>query len=388
MNKPAPSCVSVALAVHRADERFAPALRSVLMQDGVELEVLIVLNGADDRTAALVKAQAARDPRCHVIELSRANLAAALNVALRRAAHPLVARMDADDLSLPGRLATQARVMAERSDLAALGTAFEVVDDSGAGVRVIAPAQDPADARWRLLIENEFCHGSMMLRRDAVLDAGGYNEAFERAQDFELWRRLAQRLAIAAIPDVLYRWRQSRGGAYASGPLQAERAAELLTAGWSDLPEGDMAGVRRSVDEFLSGRLHVRGLRDALEADLRREPSRSALTAWLWTWRLFPDMPNRALAAMRKVTLERALSGLAPCEAVHVLGLDERSRWVADLCGVLGHPAHAVSLERANALETASALLLASDWSQDQDWAVTAPLRARGVRVIRLYRSE
>lgn len=379
----------MALAVHRADGRFAPALRSVLIQEGVGLDVVIVLNGSDGATRALVEREVNGDPRGRVLELERPNLAAALNVALREARFPLVARMDADDESLPGRLAMQTRAMMERQDLLALGTGFEVVDEQGVCMRVLRSPVDPADARWRLLIENEFCHGSMMLRRDGVLALGGYDESFERAQDFELWRRLARGLAIAAIPDVLYRWRQRRGGAYASGPEQARRAAELLTSGWADLPAGDFggdsAGIAAALDDLLAGRTHVRGFRDAVEASLRQEPTRAALEAWLWSWRVYPDMAYRALASMRRAALERALHGVDPSQHVRALGVDERSRWVLDAARDVSRTLEPVDRQTADALRAGDVLLLASDWTQDQDWEATAGLRERGVRVVRLY---
>jgi hypothetical protein len=393
--------VSVAMPVHRADELLPPALDSILSQNGVDLEVLLILNGADNASAELVRAHAARDPRCRVIERPEANLAAALNQALRSARHALVARMDADDRSLPGRLAAQARAIEARPDIAALGSAYDMVDPSDRLIRTARPPTDPRDARWRLLIENEFCHGSMMLRREAVLAAGGYDESFTRAQDFELWTRLSSRLAVAAVPEVLYAWRLRVASSYSSSSDQASRAATILSSAWGALPEGDRDHTARLMSAAMDGKCSAADLRRALEESLRELPTRAALDAWHWSWRVFPETPNRALASMRRATIERALAGLRGDGPLSILlwGLDARSAWVLDhlrsmdvqVRGVISDEAYAEDLGSPvidrHTLTPGDAVLLVDDWKQDQLWAASEPERARGVRVAKLFPS-
>lgn len=394
--------VSVAMPVHRADDSFPPALDSILSQNGVDLEVLLILNGADDASADLVRAHAARDPRCRVVERPEANLAAALNHALRSARHGLVARMDADDRSLPGRLAAQARAMDARPELAALGSAYDMVDPSDRLIRIVRPPTDPRDARWRLLIENEFCHGSMMLRREAVLAAGGYDESFTRAQDFELWTRLSSRLAVAALPEVLYAWRLRVASSYSSSSDQASRAATILSSAWGALPQGDRDHTARLMSAAMEGKSSAADLRRALEESLRELPTRAALEAWHWSWRVFPETPNRAMTSMRRATVERALAGLrseGQPLSIWLWGLDSRSAWVLDHLRSMDLPVRGVISDKAYTEDLASpaidrrtlapgdAVLLVDDWKQDQLWAASEPERARGVRISKLFPS-
>jgi glycosyltransferase involved in cell wall biosynthesis len=175
------TAVTVALPINRlpngGDGRGAARLRaafeSIVGQAHRELEILIVANGADEGTLRSVRELAASDPRARVVELAEANLGGALNAALAEASHELVARMDADDWCVPSRLAVQVEEMLRRPEIAALGCAWEQADERGQVGAVVRPPCNRSEARWRLLIGNSFAHGSMMLRRSAVLAVGG-----------------------------------------------------------------------------------------------------------------------------------------------------------------------------------------------------------------------
>src|ERR1043166_8511303 len=123
---PSPDGVSVALPIFRAEpDTLRRAAGSIQTQTLADLDILMVLNGADDATTGVAHEIARQDARVRIAELPDPNLAAALNVALRLARFPIVARMDADDLCPPRRLELQARWLREHPEVAALGTAFE-----------------------------------------------------------------------------------------------------------------------------------------------------------------------------------------------------------------------------------------------------------------------
>src|SRR5256885_2207573 len=104
--------VSVALPIFRADAaHLRAAFASIGAQTLRTIDTLLVLNGADATTPRLARELAAGDPRARMLELPRANLASALNAALREARFDLVARMDADDTCRPERLARQVGFM-------------------------------------------------------------------------------------------------------------------------------------------------------------------------------------------------------------------------------------------------------------------------------------
>jgi hypothetical protein len=393
--------VSVALPVYRDDGLLEHALACISRQSLRDLEVLIVLNGADPATAARARSLAAAEHRARIIELPQANLAAALNVALESARAPLVARMDADDLCPAARLALQAARMTAQPSLAALGCAWEVISSPGTVLATIRPPTEPAEARWRLLLGNPFAHGSMMLRKDAILAAGAYDTRCTRAQDFDLWLRLSQRAAMAALPEVLYQHRtrlpQDHSG---STPEQAAFAADALVRAWGRLPPGDDHPIARSLAGALERGARPGEALSELEASLRQAPSRAALTAWLYTQWATSPAPRRALefcrlARLREVGAQVRSNGIG---SVWLWGAGEHTRWLLDHRADLGLTvAGLVDDDRAgierfgfpvqspHAIAPGQTAILSSDWHEDAMWIAAAPHRARGVNIVRLY---
>ncbi len=172
-----------------------------------------------------------------MLSLPKPGLAAALNLGLREAKSDLVARMDADDWCHPERIERQVRAISEMPRTIALGTAYEIEDADGRIAFTVRPPRDPREVRWRLLLANLFAHGSMLLRRDAVVAAGGYDEACDRAQDYDLWLRLSGRGDVCAVQDVLYRYRtRQKSDPARSTARQSEIAVDRLLVAWRQLP--------------------------------------------------------------------------------------------------------------------------------------------------------
>jgi glycosyltransferase involved in cell wall biosynthesis len=202
MSEPA---VSVIMGVHNGAPWVGLAVASVLAQCGPAFELIVVDDGSTDATAQVLAA--VPDPRLRVQRQPRAGLTAALTRALGLARAPLVARLDADDLAMPGRLARQAEFLDSHPEVGLLGSAAVEVDASGAPVRTIRPPVDDPTIRRTLIRRNPFVHSSIVMRRELVERAGGYDLAFPVAQDYDLWLRLSEitRLANLAEPLVTRR---------------------------------------------------------------------------------------------------------------------------------------------------------------------------------------
>jgi glycosyltransferase involved in cell wall biosynthesis len=193
--------VSVLMAVHDGARWVAGAVESVLTQTAGDLELVVIDDGSTDATADLLAA--VRDGRLRVHRQPRAGLTRALNAALGLARAPLVARLDADDLALPERLARQRAFLAAHPEVGLLGTAAREVDEAGAPVREVRPPLDDATLRRALIRANPFVHSSVMARRAVVARAGGYDETLPVAQDYGLWMRLAGLTRLANLEAVL-----------------------------------------------------------------------------------------------------------------------------------------------------------------------------------------
>ena len=265
MTMPAPK-VSVLLPVRNGEPYFAAALDSILSQEGVDFEAIVVDDGSTDGTTALLAA--CPDPRLRVIRREGGGLVAALNAALAEARGEYCARMDADDIALPGRLATQAAALDANGDAVLVHGAVEVIDEADNLIgSIAAPQVDQAMRRAILLSEAAgppIIHPSVMMRRSALIEAGGYRES-PSCEDHDLWLRLVGRGRFIALAKPLLRYRQHAQGI--SRQRMTEQALSNLTncvaARWrdetgidliADDPQGWVA-LRQQAGELAAGYL-------------------------------------------------------------------------------------------------------------------------------------
>ncbi len=398
------NAVTILLPVHRAGAELDEAFASVAEQTQAPGEILIVLNGSDEATRQRAMALHAPGIPTRVLELPEANLAGALNLGLAEAKTELVARMDADDRSAPQRLERQVEAMRERRELVALGCAYAVESAQGRHLGAVRPPTDPGEARWRLLLGNVFAHGSMLLRREGVLGAGGYDERKLRAQDYDLWLRLSERGAcVGAIPDTLYTLRRrGEADAFASTPEQGEHAAVSLLEAWDKLDPARDERARRSLARVLTRTEPDRARRE-IESALGQRPTREALQAWLLSAHTSPPMPGAAHEMCRRARLRevgRELQTLG-VDSVTLWGAGEHSAWVlahetdlgVEIQGIVDDaPGQGVrfgfEVGSPETLRPGQSVLLSSDWHEDEMWSSSAEARDRGVLVWRLYRSN
>ena len=196
-----PPAVSVLMGVHNGGPFVGEAVASVLGQTDGDLELIVVDDGSTDDTPDRLAAVV--DSRLRVHRQARTGLTRALNRALGLSRAALVARLDADDVALPERLAHQRAFLAAHPEVGLLGTAAREQDPDGALVRVVRPPVDDAALRRALIRANPFVHSSVMVRRELVARVGGYDERLAVAQDYDLWMRLARLTRLATLPEVL-----------------------------------------------------------------------------------------------------------------------------------------------------------------------------------------
>jgi glycosyltransferase involved in cell wall biosynthesis len=193
------------MAVYNGEPWLGDALQSILDQSLRDLEFIVVDDGSTDGTPA--RLAAIEDRRLSVLRQSRGGQTAALNRGLRAARAPLIARIDADDVSLPDRLARQAAFMTTHPEVGLLGTAAREIAPDGAVVETLTPPCDDHAIRRALMRANPFIHSSVIFRRALIDRIGTYDESFAVAQDYDLWLRMSRvtRLANLSEPLVLRR---------------------------------------------------------------------------------------------------------------------------------------------------------------------------------------
>ncbi|MGH0033104.1 MAG: glycosyltransferase [Myxococcota bacterium] len=201
--------VTVLLPVHQGARFLAEAIESIIEQSFDDLELLIVDDGSTDATPDVIAGFADPRIRCVRNEEHR-GLVATLDQGLRLARGELVARMDADDVSLPDRIARQVAFMDAHPEVGACGTwAVTFGDVEG---RPMEYPTGSEDVRCQLIFENALAHPTVCLRR-AWFGKGelAYRESDLHAEDYGLWVRASERFPLANLGEVLLRYRMHAG---------------------------------------------------------------------------------------------------------------------------------------------------------------------------------
>ena len=201
--------VTVLLAVRNGEPYIHEAVRSVLDQTFTDFELLVVDDASTDATAEIIEGFG--DGRVRLLR-NEQNLGQvpSLNRGLREARGEYVARLDADDVCRPTRLAREVEILDGDARVGLVGTWMEAIDERGRRLgHLRKDLTDYVDFVYHTLIMRVYVsHPSAMYRREPVLALGGYDEATGPAEDKDLWRKLAlERYDARIVPEplILYR---------------------------------------------------------------------------------------------------------------------------------------------------------------------------------------
>jgi len=205
--------ISVLMPVYNAQKYIKVALESILNQTFTDFEFIIINDGSSDESLKIIEGYALQDARIKVVNRENKGLIKTLNEGLKLAKGKYIARMDADDISLPLRFERQLQYLEEHSDCIAVGTFATLIDSDGDVIGPMGSLQrhseiDDAHLNGK---GGAIVHPSAMFRRKVVLEAGGYLDDFAYAEDLELWLRLAEVGKLANIPEALFLYRQHLG---------------------------------------------------------------------------------------------------------------------------------------------------------------------------------
>lgn len=200
--------VSVILPTRNRGRILAHAIASVLAQEDVRLELIVIDDGSTDDTPQVAESFA--DDRI-VFELNAEGGGgnAARNKGIRLARGPVLAFIDDDDRYLPRKLRTELDLLAERPDVDVILSGFiseaRLFDESSWVARPNPAIDDNDRFREGLFLRTlRKATPGICVRKEAALRAGGFDEALRRSQDFDFLVRLSKIARCIAIPDVLW----------------------------------------------------------------------------------------------------------------------------------------------------------------------------------------
>jgi len=182
--------ISIAMGVYNCQDTVSTAIESVLTQDFADFEFIICDDGSTDETWRVIQDHAARDSRIIFIQNQQnRGLPYTLNRCLALASGKYIARMDGDDVSLPGRFSRQVNFLERHRDYAVCGSAIQLFDGDGVWGKHIYPERPD---RYSFLSGSPFANPSVMMRAHCVAEMSGYSEdpIVRQMEDADLFMRL------------------------------------------------------------------------------------------------------------------------------------------------------------------------------------------------------
>src|SRR5947209_7771425 len=155
--------LSVVMPVYNAASVVREAIESILNQTFSDFEFIIVDDGSTDDSGKILREYAGRDDRIRLYTQENHGLVASLNRYCRLANGRYIARMDADDISLPRRFEKQFHFLEAHPEVGILGTWIQDIDENGAPRTAWPVPTDPAVIQWFLMFGNCIAHPSVMV---------------------------------------------------------------------------------------------------------------------------------------------------------------------------------------------------------------------------------
>ena len=238
--------VSLVIPAYNRANYVAAAVGSVLRQTLTDFELIVWDDGSSDETAQTAERAAAGDPRVRVIRADHAGVSAAINNAAKQMSGQYFGWVDSDDAIAPHALAETSAFLDSPAN-ASVGmvyTDYLTMDETGR-VKSVGKRTSIPYSRDRLLIDFMTFHFRLM-RRELFARAGGLNDEFAGAEDYDLCLRLSETTELRYIPKPLYFYRVHRQSVSTS-----KRLDQIMKS-----------------KEAIARALHRRGLADQFEIDV------------------------------------------------------------------------------------------------------------------------
>jgi len=200
--------ISIIMSCFNAEKFVSEAIESILLQTYTNFEFIIIDDGSTDNTLEIINCYASVDDRIVVIKKNNTGLVDSLNLGLKKAKGEWIARLDADDISMPKRLEKQLNY-ARSHKLSLVGSGCHVITESGYEIRKYSyPVYHNQFIKHIEKNGSPFPHSSAFFRKTDALKCGGYRSRLEGAEDCDLWLRMSLKGGIGSLGDQLIKLRK------------------------------------------------------------------------------------------------------------------------------------------------------------------------------------
>lgn len=213
--------ISVVMPAYNAEKYVSEAITSIISQTFTDFEFIIINDSSADSTKQIIESFS--DPRIKLINNERnQGVAQSLNIGISAAKGKYIARMDADDISLPERLQTQFNFMERNPDIDICGSWIETFGDRN---EIVKKPLVHSDIRDTTFFSCSMTHPTVIFKRDLNIQ---YSSDFPRAEDYDLWCRKINELKFANIPEVLIRYRLHEYQVSSANKSNQDRDADAI----------------------------------------------------------------------------------------------------------------------------------------------------------------
>ncbi len=222
--------VTVLMPVYNGSDYLEESIKSILHQSFKDYEFLILDDASTDGSVDIIRGYS--DPRIRLVENSEnMGQVPTMNRGVELAMGRYIARLDQDDVSLPGRLEQQMDFFIANPEYLLLGTSYYLIDSAGNHIDTCTAQLSDAAIRWQMLFDTAFCHSSVVFRKD---DGKGkpflYDPDFFYAEDYELWLRILRSGKGANLKAPLVCLRQHQTSTSSRHLLQQEKHANAIAS--------------------------------------------------------------------------------------------------------------------------------------------------------------
>ena len=197
--------ISVVMPVYNGEKYLKEAIESILNQTYKDFEFLIVYDESTDETLSIIQGFQEQDERVVLINGDKEGISGALNKGIEKARGKYIARLDADDISLPARFEMQINHM-ESLGLDICGGHSLLIDSDGKvnGIGVVPRSHDLCGLSMIFMVP--FAHSSVMILKSFLIDSS--LKYIGKYEDFDLWARMFSAGAkFGNVDDVVVRYR-------------------------------------------------------------------------------------------------------------------------------------------------------------------------------------
>lgn len=218
--------ISVVMPVYNAQKYLREAIESILNQTFRDFEFIIVNDGSSDASGQIIKTY--EDSRIILISQTNAGIVRALNTGIYTAKAECIARMDADDISMPNRLELQYDFLQNHPECVAVGSNAAVIDQNGNYVYTSCQPLN-CQAINQAVPTTPFFHSSTMYKKESFQRVGGYAD-FHSMEDVVFFNKLTKLGSLKNLPDVLIKYRLVPTAISLRSPVKKSKVINQITS--------------------------------------------------------------------------------------------------------------------------------------------------------------